>query len=120
MYGLGVGLVILCSSVLFRVFFFSSRRRHTSCALVTGVQTCALPIYRLAIAEGRPERRPMFKAMTAEGVIWADGREEAVDAIIFATGFRLDLPFLPAAAFSADGKLLQRGDRKRTRLNSSP
>src|SRR3546814_6698540 len=29
-------------SVVF--FFFSSRRRHTSCALVTGVQTCALPI----------------------------------------------------------------------------
>src|SRR3546814_3218131 len=26
-------------------FFFSSRRRHTICALVTGVQTCALPIY---------------------------------------------------------------------------
>src|SRR3546814_20322735 len=26
-------------------FCFSSRRRHTSCALVTGVQTCALPIY---------------------------------------------------------------------------
>src|SRR3546814_7544968 len=26
------------------MFFFSSRRRHTSCALVTGVQTCALPI----------------------------------------------------------------------------
>src|SRR3546814_10583332 len=26
-------------------FFFSRRRRHTSCALVTGVQTCALPIY---------------------------------------------------------------------------
>src|SRR3546814_7620560 len=32
--------VVLC----FRVFFFSSRRRHTRCALVTGVQTCALPI----------------------------------------------------------------------------
>src|SRR3546814_5714767 len=29
------------------VFFFSSRRRHTSCALVTGVQTCALPICRI-------------------------------------------------------------------------
>src|SRR3546814_10753267 len=27
-------------------FFFSSRRRHTRCALVTGVQTCALPISR--------------------------------------------------------------------------
>src|SRR3546814_7512267 len=26
-------------------FFFSSRRLHTRCALVTGVQTCALPIY---------------------------------------------------------------------------
>src|SRR3546814_14499058 len=25
-------------------YFFSSRRRHTRCALVTGVQTCALPI----------------------------------------------------------------------------
>src|SRR3546814_20026928 len=27
------------------MFFFSSRRRHTSCALVNGVQTCALPIF---------------------------------------------------------------------------
>src|SRR3546814_10842527 len=30
------------------VFFFSSRRRHTRCALVTGVQTCALPILSIA------------------------------------------------------------------------
>src|SRR3546814_15732929 len=30
---------------MFLFFFFSSRRRHTRCALVTGVQTCALPIY---------------------------------------------------------------------------
>src|SRR3546814_2016585 len=29
------------------IFFFSSRRRHTRCALVTGVQTCALPIYQI-------------------------------------------------------------------------
>src|SRR3546814_10321505 len=29
---------------MFHCFFFSSRRRHTRCALVTGVQTCALPI----------------------------------------------------------------------------
>src|SRR3546814_9195474 len=27
------------------LLFFSSRIRHTRCALVTGVQTCALPIY---------------------------------------------------------------------------
>src|SRR3546814_3571420 len=31
-------------------FFFSSRRRHTRCALVTGVQTCALPIFAMAVA----------------------------------------------------------------------
>src|SRR3546814_10437240 len=36
--------VFLCSFVCV-LFFFSSRRRHTRCALVTGVQTCALPIY---------------------------------------------------------------------------
>src|SRR3546814_7990532 len=30
--------------ILCLFFFFSSRRRHTRCALVTGVQTCALPI----------------------------------------------------------------------------
>src|SRR3546814_7599640 len=30
--------------MFFCFFFFSSRRRHTRCALVTGVQTCALPI----------------------------------------------------------------------------
>src|SRR3546814_10162699 len=39
-------IVFVClhslSSCMF--FFFSSRRRHTRCALVTGVQTCALPI----------------------------------------------------------------------------
>src|SRR3546814_1400954 len=32
--------------VVIILFFFSSRRRHTRCALVTGVQTCALPISR--------------------------------------------------------------------------
>src|SRR3546814_7825383 len=34
------------------MFFFSSRRRHTRCALVTGVQTCALPIYLATEANG--------------------------------------------------------------------
>src|SRR3546814_8097469 len=39
-------IALLCCSAfcLFLCFFFSSRRRHTRCALVTGVQTCALPI----------------------------------------------------------------------------
>src|SRR3546814_4149169 len=34
----------LIRQTLWCCFFFSSRRRHTRCALVTGVQTCALPI----------------------------------------------------------------------------
>src|SRR3546814_3821964 len=38
------------------LFFFSSRRRHTRCALVTGVQTCALPISAAFIGRGRSER----------------------------------------------------------------
>src|SRR3546814_2845303 len=35
------------------MFFFSSRRRHTRCALVTGVQTCALPISRARTIQRR-------------------------------------------------------------------
>src|SRR3546814_4807243 len=51
-------------------FFFSSRRRHTRCALVTGVQTCALPISlgstaprRLtgAGSPGRTRREALYK-----------------------------------------------------------
>src|SRR3546814_10150995 len=37
--------LVFCIVVCFCMFFFSSRRRHTRCALVTGVQTCALPIF---------------------------------------------------------------------------
>src|SRR3546814_1619288 len=44
--------VVYCISSFF--FFFSSRRRHTRCALVTGVQTCALPI---SLANGAECRR---------------------------------------------------------------
>src|SRR3546814_6011536 len=38
--------------IVMLLFFFSSRRRHTRCALVTGVQTCALPIFRKPAAAG--------------------------------------------------------------------
>ena len=43
--GCGVGRGV--GSCVGYFFFFSSRRRHTRCADVTGVQTCALPIYNL-------------------------------------------------------------------------
>src|SRR3546814_5315634 len=36
--------------IIYCFFFFSSRRRHTRCALVTGVQTCALPIWSSTVS----------------------------------------------------------------------
>src|SRR3546814_18957470 len=45
-------------------FFFSSRRRHTRCALVTGVQTCALPISsHRAWPDGRDHRGGMGRCL---------------------------------------------------------
>src|SRR3546814_4237926 len=43
--------------VVLYFFFFSSRRRHTICALVTGVQTCALPICIVPVAYVSPSSR---------------------------------------------------------------
>src|SRR3546814_1080569 len=43
-----MSVILLFFFVIF-FFFFSSRRRHTRCALVTGVQTCALPISYAAV-----------------------------------------------------------------------
>src|SRR3546814_14052991 len=51
-----VRIVILSWFIFF--FFFSSRRRHTRCALVTGVQTCALPICGRGRRCGGGLRRP--------------------------------------------------------------
>src|SRR3546814_19386405 len=51
---------LLSLFICFIVFFFSSRRRHTRCALVTGVQTCALPNWKRCWRsyESQPARRP--------------------------------------------------------------
>src|SRR3546814_3749971 len=46
-------------------FFFSSRRRHTRCALVTGVQTCALPISDIAVESDALD--PEFLAEVGNG-----------------------------------------------------
>src|SRR3546814_8679059 len=56
------------------LFFFSSRRRHTRCALVTGVQTCALPIsggesrfgYVQAVGVTEDEARADYDAVIAD------------------------------------------------------
>src|SRR3546814_10520140 len=41
---LEASILVFINCIVSHIFFFSSRRRHTRCALVTGVQTCALPI----------------------------------------------------------------------------
>src|SRR3546814_4825350 len=53
-------MLLVC--VLRICFFFSSRRRHTRCSLVTGVQTCALPILDrdLVVARNSHGRTPSF------------------------------------------------------------
>src|SRR3546814_409842 len=48
------------------MFFFSSRRRHTMCALVTGVQTCALPI-SLAKIRAVADRNQVFRSFIGQG-----------------------------------------------------
>src|SRR3546814_6194934 len=87
----------VCSSFL---FFFSSRRRHTSCALVTGVQTCALPIYHQPRDE-HGEDREQQEAINA--------RADAADHDLA----QLDVEQRHHAAERGEA------DRKSTRLNSS-
>src|SRR3546814_1102293 len=60
-------VVVLCLHCCV-FFFFSSRRRHTRCALVTGVQTCALPILQtwLALPDGKEEVDPAFEHLPAD------------------------------------------------------
>src|SRR3546814_15148732 len=45
------------------LFFFSSRRRHTRCALVTGVQPCALPIYGGRLPRAPPVARAVAPSL---------------------------------------------------------
>src|SRR3546814_2922937 len=73
------------------VFFFSSRRRHTRCALVTGVQTCALPIYpvRNFADDELPGAARQFldAAVFPAAVRHPAGREARPDAETAAAGF---------------------------------
>src|SRR3546814_12194784 len=68
----------------FDFFFFSSRRRHTRCALVTGVQTCALPIFMMVGDEPIPT--------------WTELRTEIIE-------HALDKTALPLTVKSPDGAL---------------
>src|SRR3546814_2298686 len=55
-------------------FFFSSRRRHTRCALVTGVQTCALPICYLMMHEAPFDHQPRRYSAAHEDAVIEDMR----------------------------------------------
>src|SRR3546814_7613809 len=82
-------VLIVLSHLCFYYFFFSSRRRHTRCALVTGVQTCALPI--LILYPDRqpreiPAEQPFFRRHDRKAV-----RSELVDQhLIISADCRLD------------------------------
>src|SRR3546814_1171312 len=80
---------VLCIEVWKVFFFFSSRRRHTRCALVTGVQTCALPIFMSALADlaiGQAYRSAMGELMTIHGTPRHPDTGAAQDMLILGMG----------------------------------
>src|SRR3546814_7318738 len=100
------------------VFFFSSRRRHTRCALVTGVQTCALPIFdstaRIAAAEcyGVDEPDLIVPAPGTQALIQALPRLRPAERVaVVAPTYNEHAHCWRAAGHKVD--------RKSTRLNSS-
>src|SRR3546814_5576431 len=117
-------------------FFFSSRRRHTRCALVTGVQTCALPIStgastmditpNGAVLNATGEVFKLYGAHFGAGMIPVDltGNAPQPDPK-YPVGYdhpkvnagSATYPLDMIAALSPDRKALT--DRKSTRLNSS-
>ncbi|MFD2413579.1 flavin-containing monooxygenase [Paenibacillus rhizoplanae] len=63
--------------------------------------------YRKKMDNGNPDQRTMFSAFSPEGVIWEDGEREAIDVVIFATGYRPNIPFLGGTgALASDGRPL--------------
>src|SRR3546814_4712057 len=61
------------------VFFFSSRRRHTRCALVTGVQACALPIWSHAFMRHCPPRMVLGRGLREPDVSRIAGKLAALE-----------------------------------------
>lgn len=51
--------------------------------------------YERALKAGRPKTKTMFTDFYKDGVVWADGTQEHVDAVIFGTGYRPQFSFLP-------------------------
>src|SRR3546814_9698757 len=71
------------------VFFFSSGRRHTRCALVTGVQTCALPILALALGGADLLEDDLLRGLRLDAAEL--DRRQRIDDIIADDRARLEL-----------------------------
>src|SRR3546814_4733441 len=68
------------------IFFFSSRRRHTRCALVTGVQTCALPIFKHEDVFLSSGVQLMVRSdVGASGVLFTLDTESGFRGVVFVT-----------------------------------
>src|SRR3546814_7035063 len=95
------------------VFFFSSRRRHTSGALVTGCQTCARPILRDWIAADTGRRRPWLCGFSNGAAMAANlliETPEAYAGLIMIGGcFAVEDDALPAGALAGKQVLVCRG-----------
>src|SRR3546814_8908365 len=78
-------------------FFFSSRRRHTRCALVTGVQTCALPISNW-YARDIKMRRGMMGSLSG-------GLASMGAAVPYAIAAKFAHPDRPVIALVGDGAM---------------
>src|SRR3546814_8841455 len=129
------------------MFFFSSRSRHTRCALVTGVQTCALPIFQRLLGVQATELNlrtiadvvgEVHTALIAANTVIGgggdgvrsclasvpgaiQGRVDRAERLDVVRRSRIDiLHVVDGAAIrrAAEG-LAGAGDRKSTRLNSS-
>src|SRR3546814_10420051 len=74
------------SVVLLLCFFFSSRRRHTRCALVTGVQTCALPILSASMIgmRGRLQKEGEVIHIICDRIVDHDDALRAIGRVEFA------------------------------------
>lgn len=81
----------------------------------------AVASVRAARARGALDAVPMFTRYTASGVVWSDGREESVDAVILATGFRPALDHLsPLGLVGADGRIAIEPGGSGTRAKAEP
>ncbi|MEG3628204.1 NAD(P)-binding domain-containing protein [Streptomyces poriticola] len=79
------------------------------------VSVTGLPLndaIRAGLDSGVLDRRPMFQRITHDGLVWADGREEDADVILWATGFRPAVDHLaPLRLREAGGGIRVEGTR---------